>query len=578
MCWLTAPRANGAQEASIPEIQGAGHTSPFAGQTLTTRGVVTAITGGGFYLQATEGDGNPATSDAIFVARQLPAGTQPGVLVVVEGVVREDRRRFGAPPSELTVTQIKDAVVRLDGQGTLPAPVVIGSAGQRPPTEIIDDDGMTVFDPDTDGLDFWESLEGMRALVEDALVVGPTNRFRETWTVADGGRKATGINADGGITIAPGDFNPERIQIQTFRDLVGNAANARRHDVGDRIPQVVGVIDYAFGNFELVATEIADPQPANRVERSTSLAAGPEHLLIASYNVENLDPQVEAAERVGGTGDIDDDVGDGRFQRIARHIVARLLKPDIVAVQEIQDNDGAEMTDVVAADQTLSVLIDAIEQEGGPRYSFIDRPPADDAEGGQPGGNIRVGFLFNPQRVQVNEAQIVRIGGPAFSGSRRPLAVPFRFNGRQVLIVNVHLTSKGGSDPLFGSVQPPANGGEPQRVRQAAAIRSFLRQLPADPDRRLVVVGDHNAFQFEPPLLVLTEGGEPQLVNLTNRLPLSERRSYVFEGNAQALDHLSVDPVSAGVADYEVLHLNSGTADPASDHDPLIVRIHLPPL
>ena len=50
-----------------------------------------------------------------------------------------------------------------------------------------------------------------------------------------------------------------------------------------------------------------------------------------------------------------------------------------------------------------------------------------------------------------------------------------------------------------------------------------------------------NAYQFEPPPLVVTDGGLPQLINLTNAEPIPERRSYVFEGNGQALDHVLVE-------------------------------------
>lgn len=59
------------------------------------------------------------------------------------------------------------------------------------------------------------------------------------------------------------------------------------------------------------------------------------------------------------------------------------------------------------------------------------------------------------------------------------------------------------------------------------------------------------------------------------RGPVAERRSYVLEGNAQALDHLLVDPASAEEAGYEVVHLNSGRADQASDHDPPVASLRV---
>ena len=78
---------------------------------------------------------------------------------------------------------------------------------------MIDDDGLHLYDPATDGIDFYESLEGMLVTVDAPLVVASTTSFGETYVVASGGAGATGINARGGITISDGDLNPERIQI-----------------------------------------------------------------------------------------------------------------------------------------------------------------------------------------------------------------------------------------------------------------------------------------------------------------------------------------------------------------------------
>ena len=56
-------------------------------------------------------------------------------------------------------------------------------------------------------------------------------------------------------------------------------------------------------------------------------------------------------------------------------------------------NDG-----VVDATLTLERLIAAIQAAGGPRYDFRQIDPVDDQDGGEPGGNIRVGFLFRTDR------------------------------------------------------------------------------------------------------------------------------------------------------------------------------------
>ena len=90
---------------------------------------------------------------------------------------------------------------------------MIGSGGVLPPTETIDDDSFAVYDPASDGIDFYESLEGMRVTIDAPLVVSQTTSFGETWVVASGGAGASGVNDRGGITLSEGDFNPERIQI-----------------------------------------------------------------------------------------------------------------------------------------------------------------------------------------------------------------------------------------------------------------------------------------------------------------------------------------------------------------------------
>ena len=75
---------------------------------------------------------------------------------------------------------------------------------------------------------------------------------------------------------------------------------------------------------------------------------------------------------------------------------------------------------MVAADQTLTKLTDAIVAAGGPHYDWREIDPVDDQDGGQPGGNIRVVFLFNPARVAFVDR-----------GARRRQPLDHRHGGRQ---------------------------------------------------------------------------------------------------------------------------------------------------
>lgn len=94
-----------------------------------------------------------------------------------------------------------------------------------------------------------------------------------------------------------------------------------------------------------------------------------------------------------------------------------------------------------------------------------------------------------------------------FDNSRKPLAAHFIevASGTAFFVVNVHFASKGGSDQLMGPVQPPANGGEDDRIAQAQAIQDFVRALLCADDGALVaVLGDFNEFDAFPPLQVTT--------------------------------------------------------------------------
>ena len=57
--------------------------------------------------------------------------------------------------------------------------VPIGVGGLLPPTTFLDNDGLTSYDPAHDGIDFYESLEGMRVQVNDGRVVRESTVINE---------------------------------------------------------------------------------------------------------------------------------------------------------------------------------------------------------------------------------------------------------------------------------------------------------------------------------------------------------------------------------------------------------------
>lgn len=78
---------------------------------------------------------------------------------------------------------------------------------------------------------------------------------------------------------------------------------------------------------------------------------------------------------------------------VANHIAKYLNIPDIMFVQEIQDDSGPTDDGVVSANLTLTTLVEAIQKESGILYSFTDIAPVNNQDGGQPGGNIRQAYL-----------------------------------------------------------------------------------------------------------------------------------------------------------------------------------------
>jgi endonuclease/exonuclease/phosphatase family metal-dependent hydrolase len=425
----------------------------------------------------------------------------------------------------------------------------------------------------------------MLVQVNNAVAVGPTSDFGEIPVVADNGANATTLTPRGGIIIQPGDFNPERIIID---DLL--VSSEPQVNVGDKFSgAITGVIDYSFGNYKLLNTSSLPNVTSGGLTRETTTLTGTEdQLTVASFNVENLDPSD----------------GSTKFASLANIIVNNLQAPDIISLEEIQDNNGATNDSVVDADLTYQTLINAIAAAGGPTYEYRQVNPVDDQDGGQPGGNIRVGFLFNPERVDfvdtpggtsttnttvttgeegpelsASPGRIIDTDlsdGDAFANSRKPLVGEFVFNGNSVFVIGNHFNSKGGDQPLFGSNQPPTLTSETQRLQQAAIVNDFVEDiLAADANANVVVMGDLNDFQFSNPLATL-KGDD--LTNLVDMLPLNEQYTYVFEGNSQALDHILVSNnlSTTAAGEIDIVHLNAEFADQDSDHDPLVARFTLP--
>jgi uncharacterized protein len=566
---------------TINEIQGAAHLSPLDGLAVAdVHGVVSAKRNNGFWMQDPTPDADPATSDGLFVFTSSAPTVNVGDDVLVDGTVAEFRP--GNDPVNLTTTELTAPHVTVQATGVTVPVTLVGPGGRTPPTMVIEDDATGnvetsgVFDPASDGIDFYESLEGMHLELQNAVAVGPRSDFGEIPVLPAGGAGAGVRTNRGGILLRVNDTNPERIHLD---DVL---APTPVMDVGDTIPgSLFGVLDYSFGNFKLLVTSTPTAQ-RNGLAREVTAIDSHKELAIATFNVENLSP-------------VDP---QSKFDELAGIIVNNLRSPGIVVVEEIQDNTGPVNDGTVAADQTFAQLIAAIGAVGGPTYDWRSIDPVNNSDGGQPGGNIRVGFLFrtdNPDLQFVDRpgggsttaVDVVKIAGqvqltsspgridptnPAFNNSRKPLAAEFLFRGKTVFVVANHWNSKGGDNPLFGRFQPPVAVTEDQRAGQATAVASFVNDVfGLERNANVVLAGDLNDFDYSAAVGIVTATG---MLDLPSTLPDGERYTYDFEGNSQVLDHILISPAMAARGfGYDVVHVNSEFADQASDHEPQVARV-----
>ncbi|KOU55344.1 endonuclease/exonuclease/phosphatase [Streptomyces sp. MMG1533] len=580
---LTSPAH--ADSVSIHDIQGTTRISPYAGKAVTdVAGIVTGVrtygSSRGFWIQDPNPDADPATSEGVFVFTSSAPKVAVGDAVTVSGTVSE-YVPGGSSSGNQALTEITKPTVTVVSSGNAVPAATVVDARSVPSAYTPAGDGAAsgsvnalTLQPKKYALDYYESLEGMNVQVADTRVVGATDPYTELWVTV----KPRENNNRRGATLY-GSYesqNTGRLQIQSL----GATADFPTANVGDVLTgTTAGPLDYnQFGGYTLVANRIGTLKSAGLARETTEKQKKGE-LAVATYNVENLDPS------------------DATFEEHASAIVHNLRSPDIVSLEEIQDNNGATNDGTVAADQTVTKLIDAIVAAGGPEYDWRSIDPANNTDGGEPGGNIRQVFLFNPERVSFTD----RAGGDAttavgvtkekgkaaltvspgridptntaWNSSRKPLAGEFVFRGKTVFVIANHFNSKGGDQGLTSQYQPPVRSSETQRALQATAVNAFVKDILAtQKSADVITLGDINDFEFSGTAEILESDGA--LWSAIKSLPKSERYSYVYQGNAQVLDQILVSPSIRRSCDFEYdsVHINAEFNDQISDHDPQVLR------
>lgn len=326
-----------ASAVSIAEINGPKFLSPFNGQTVANvSGIVTAKGPDGLWLRSTTSDRDERTSESVYVfGRTFGANLTVGDIIVIGGRVTEYRTN----KDYLYLTEIdRPTLTRTISSGNKVEALVIGKDTRDPPTEQYSSlDGGDVFavpnnktlvsvanpalEPRKYGLDFWESLSGELVTVKKPVALTKPNQYGDTWVA--GNWKLTGKNDRDGLTMTDKDANPESIIIGSPLDGTKNPTNTK---MGDYIEQITGVVTYAFGFYSIL------PSTAIKVTRSqkptlpkpTKLESKGrcEGITIGAYNVENL-----AAN-------------SSHHPLLADHIVNYMRSPDLIFVQEVQDDNG----------------------------------------------------------------------------------------------------------------------------------------------------------------------------------------------------------------------------------------------
>jgi predicted extracellular nuclease len=255
----------------------------------------------------------------------------------------------------------------------------------------------------------------------------------------------------------------------------------------------------------------------------------------------------------------------------------------------------------VSANATLLRLISEISSRSNVNYTFAEIDPVNDQDGGQPGGNIRVAYLYNPSvlrlhnpnpgsstdanevlpgpELKFNPGRIDPQNFAAWNSSRKPLAAAWEtLDGKnKFFTIDVHFASKGGSSSIEGDARPPVNGVIDARIIQAQVTANFIKQiLTQDKNARIITSGDFNEFVFAEPLKQFVDISTMRDLDAVLHIPVEERYTYLFDMNCQQLDHIFISNGVRGLG-YEHIHLNSWAtpAGTVSDHDPSVAKLNI---
>ncbi len=613
----------GEGDYTIAQIQGSGTASPVAGETATTRGVVTAAyPTGDFYafVIQTEGtgagdDATPGASDALWVY-QASGGVDAeiGQFVEVTGTVSE---RFGR--TQLTYDPEAGPLEVLDESFDPVTPLATdwwASATEREAheSELLDVSGVGFTVSNNYSTNRFGEIglaTGDRPLVTPTEVANP-NLDQPGYQAAVEENFVRGVVLDDG---ADWDYLNDEFSWDDAVPWIDRDTTARVGASADLTAPVI--LDYAFGDWRFQPTsQVIGAQPAlasfgdTRPENAAPQPVGGD-ITVATFNVLNYfnttgEDFVAAGgscsyftDRAGeevttdqctpdGPRGAADDADLGRQQ--AKIVTAlNTLDASVVALEEIENSVklGEPRDDALAA-LTQALNADA----GSQRWAYAPSPAAEDLPAVEDQDVIRTAFIYDPSAVELVGGSQVLVGSPAFGNARQPLAQAFQPVGTTdqdafAVVVN-HFKSKGSA--CAGEPNGPQGNCNESRIRQARALDGFADEFAAERGlEQVFLTGDFNSYSQEDPMVLLKTLGWTNLPSDT-----ADEWSYSFDGMAGSLDHvLANDAALREVTGVDVWEINANEAlafeysrfnynvtqfyEPnvfrASDHNPELVGI-----
>ncbi len=542
----------------VGSVQGMADRSPYEGRTVTIEAVVTADMReglGGIYVQDA-GDGNDATSDALFVQLQADQQVQAGQWLRITGTVQE----LAAGKSGQGLTTLQAQTVSPIAARPAPAPVVVNAVPAS-----------------------WEALEGMQVRIPSGLTLAGQDQLTRhgELTAAFGGRLwqpsevAAAGSPEQAAVIADNDRRRLRLDDASGKREPGSVSYLGADQLlrsGAALRDVQGIVDQRYdGGYRLQLTAPLQVD-AQRPQQPPEVAGG---LRIAAFNLENYfngDGKGGGYPTLRGAKTAEQQAA----QQAKLVTTIGSLNADVAALMELE-NDGYGPGSAI--DQLVRAL-NAAQGKGGD-WRFVDA-------GKGPGDNpIRVGIIYRASKVSTVGKPAVLEQEPFGERSRVPLAQAFRMGrkGTPFVVVANHFKSKGcseagGADADRGDGQGCWNA---TRVESARLLHSWLQGDPTGSGSRdAVLLGDFNAYAMEDPIRTLNAHGWQDAFKVAG---VQQPYSYVYNGLTGRLDHALLSPGMAarlkGAAEW---HINADEGDEvgyqgrnvpgpwrSSDHDPLLL-------